>query len=171
MPCTVRSHSSTAHNGSEVAEELVLDRELVAKLVRLARSRFGIDGMDAEDLVQETALEIVRSPSLIANPQGFAFQVFHNRCSRFLERRKRAISTTSPADGLDSRAVDVSVETGAMLRQGFARISPTCRLLLTSYYLEGTSLRETAARTGHSSKQVWKRLSACLKKLKETIGA
>jgi RNA polymerase sigma factor (sigma-70 family) len=157
--------------GAEVAESFLFDRAFVAKLVRLARSRFGIDGTDAEDLVQETALEIVCSPSLIANPQGFAFQVFHNRCSRFLERRKRAISTTSPAEGLDSPAVDVSVETGVMLRQGFARISPTCRLLLTSYYLEGTSLRETAARTGHSSKQVWKRLSACLKKLKETIGA
>jgi len=58
----------------------------------------------------------------------------------------------------------------AIIRAGFARISATCRTLLTSYYVEGTTLKETAARTGHTPKQVWKRLSACLKKLKETIG-
>ena len=155
--------------GPEVAESIFFDRAFVAKLVRLARTRFGIDASNAEDLVQETALEIARSASLIANPQGFAFQVFHNRCSRFLERRKRTISTVSPAEGLDTRAIDASVETGVMLRQGFARMTPTCRLLLTSYYLEGSSLKETAARTGHSSKQVWKRLSACLEKLKEVL--
>ncbi|MGA7991839.1 MAG: sigma factor-like helix-turn-helix DNA-binding protein [Thermoanaerobaculia bacterium] len=68
-------------------------------------------------------------------------------------------------------AVEEKLAEKAMVRCAFARISPTCRNLLTSYYVEGASLRETAARTGHSSKQVWKRLSACLRKLKETIGA
>ncbi len=158
-------------SGFEVAELLVLDRKLVRKLVALARSRFGIDDVDAEDLVQETALEIARSPVLIASPEGYAFQVFHNRCARFLERKTKTSAvfvetgyrdrTPAPDERLDERAI---------IRAGFARISVTCRALLTSYYVEGESLKETAARSGHSSKQVWKRLSACLKKLKEAIG-
>lgn len=159
-------------SGFEVAEFLVLDRVLVRKLTALARSRFGIDETDAEDLVQETALEIVRSPALIASPEDYAFQVFHNRCVRFLDRRVRSNAAMASAR-VGARVVltEERPDETAMVRAGLARISPTCRTLLTSYYVEGASLKETAARTGHSSKQVWKRLSACLKKLKEFIGA
>lgn len=159
-------------SGFEVAEFLVLDRKLVRKLVALARSRFGIDETDAEDLVQETALEIARSPALIASPEDYAFQVFHNRCSRFLERRvRRNAMFVQPRDWDATPAADEKLDEKAIVRAGFARISATCRGLLTSYYVEGASLKETAARSGHSPKQVWKRLNACLKKLKETIGA
>jgi RNA polymerase sigma factor (sigma-70 family) len=159
-------------SGFEVAEFLILDRKLVRKLVCLARSRFGIDDVDAEDLVQETALEIARSPALIASPEGYAFQVFHNRCARFLEKRTRTRAVLAAAgDGEGVLVREENLDERAMVRAGFARISPTCRKLLTSYYVEGASLKETAARTGHSSKQVWKRLSACLERLKEFIGA
>lgn len=68
-------------------------------------------------------------------------------------------------------APDAKLDERVLVRRAFARISPTCRGLLTSYYVEGASLKETAARSGHSPKQAWKRLNACLKKLKETIGA
>lgn len=156
----------------EVAEFLVLDRRLVRRLVALARSRFGIDEVDAEDLVQETALEIARSPALIASPEDYAFQVFHNRCSRFVERRtRRSAVFVEPRVRDRTIGVEEKPDVKAIVRAGFARISPTCRTLLTSYYVEGASLKETAARTGHSPKQVWKRLSACLRKLKEAIGA
>lgn len=162
----------TRSTGFEVAEFLVLDRKLVRKLVALAGSRFGIDEIEAEDLVQETALEIARSPALIASPEGYAFQVFHNRCARFLERRKKTSAVFVETGGwYRTPAAEENLDEKAIVRAGFARISATCRSLLTSYYVEGTNLKETAARTGHSPKQVWKRLSACLKKLKETIGA
>ena len=150
----------------------MLDRKLVCKLIALARSRFGIDEADAEDLVQETALEIVRSPVLIASPEGYAFQVFHNRCVRFLERRTKRKAILGETGGwYRTPETQETLDERVIVRAGFARISATCRALLTSYYVEGTSLKETAARTGHSPKQVWKRLSGCLKKLKETIGA
>ena len=156
----------------EVAELLILDRELVRKLVAFARSRFGIDEVDAEDLVQETALEIARSPALIASPEGFAFQVFHNRCARFLERGTKRSAVFVEAGAWEQiPAADERLDDRALVRAGFARISVTCRALLTSYYVDGASLKETAARSGHSSKQVWKRLSACLKKLKEVVVA
>ncbi len=158
--------------GTEVAEFLILDRHLIRKLLALARSRFGIDEGDAEDLIQETALEIARSPSLIASPEGYAFQVFHNRCSRFLDRRARASEVLSEvSERADRSRRTHEADSTLILRAGLARISPICRTLLTSCYVEGMSLKETAARTGHSSKQVWKRLSACLGKLKEILGA
>jgi RNA polymerase sigma factor (sigma-70 family) len=165
--------SATSHlrSGFEVAEFLVLDHQLVRKLLVLARSRFGIEGCDAEDLVQETALEIARSSALIASPEGYAFQVFHNRCARFLEKRAKTSAVfVEQGDWERVPAADEKADERTIVRAALARISPTCRTLLTSYYVEGASLRETAARTGHSSKQVWKRLSACLRKLKETIG-
>lgn len=159
-------------SGFEVAECLVLDRKLVRKLIALARSRFGIGETDAEDLVQETALEIARSPALIASPDGYAFQVFHNRCVRFLDRRTRDSAALAEAScAAPAPAGSRQLDEKAIVRAGFARISPTCRALLTSYYVEGASLKETAARSGHSPKTVWKRLSACLAKLKEAIGA
>ena len=158
--------------GFEVAELLILDKRLVRRLVALARSRFGIDDADAEDLVQETALEIARSPALIASPEGFAFQVFHNRCARFLQRRTKASAVfVETGDWYRTPVAEEKLDERVIIRAGFARISVTCRALLTSHYVEGASLKETAARTGHSSKQVWKRLSACLKKLKEAVGA
>jgi RNA polymerase sigma factor (sigma-70 family) len=167
----VQPRPNARRTGFEVAEFLVLDRKLVRKLVTLARSRFGIDAVDAEDLVQETALEIARSPALIASPEGYAFQVFHNRCARFQERRTKTSAVFVGSRELDrAPVVEEKLDERAIIRAGFARISATCRTLLTSYYVEGTSLKETAACTGHSPKQVWKRLSACLKKLKETIG-
>jgi RNA polymerase sigma factor (sigma-70 family) len=167
----MQSRPSARSTGFEVAEFLVLDRRFVRKLVALARSRFGIDEVDAEDLVQETALEIARSPALIASPEGFAFQVFHNRCTRFLERRTRRNAVfVELGEWYRTPVAEKDLDEKAIIRAGFAGISATCRTLLTSYYVEGTTLKETAARTGHTPKQVWKRLSACLKKLKETIG-
>ena len=98
------------------------------KLVVLARSRFGIDEVDAEDLVQETALEIARSPALIASPEGYAFQVFHNRCARFLERRTKTSAVFVEAGGWDrTPAAEEKLDERAIVRAGFARISATCR--------------------------------------------
>ena len=160
-----------ALSGFEVAEHLVLDQKLVRKLTALARSRFGIGETDAEDLVQETALEIARSPALIASPEGFAFQVFHNRCARFLERRVRREAVLVPAsERIPSPSVQPRTDDRAIVRAGLARLSPACRTLLVAYYVEGSSLKETAVRAGYSAKTVWKRLNACLKKLKEAIG-
>jgi len=108
-----------ASSGFEVAEYLVLDRKLVRKLVALAGSRFGIDEVDAEDLVQEPALEIARSPALIASPEGYAFQVFHNRCARFLERRtKTGAVFVEAGDWEGTPAANERPDERAMIRGG-----------------------------------------------------
>jgi DNA-directed RNA polymerase specialized sigma24 family protein len=69
-----------------VVETVLLDTEERSRLIGYARVRFGIDRDNAEDLLQETALEILRQRSLVRSPKGFVFTVFHARCSRFLRR-------------------------------------------------------------------------------------
>jgi len=67
-----------------VAQAVVLDGEQRSKLVAYARARFGIAPEDAEDLLQETALELLRQHTIVHNPRGFTFRVFHRRCCRHI---------------------------------------------------------------------------------------
>jgi len=72
----------------EVAQAVVLDGEQRSKLIAYARARFGLAPEDAEDLLQETALELLRQHTIVHNPLGFTFRVFHRRCCRFIRRRQ-----------------------------------------------------------------------------------
>lgn len=72
----------------EIAEAVLLDGEQRSRLVAYARSRFGIESDDAQDLLQETALELLRHRTIVRSPHGFTFKVFHTRCCRFLQARQ-----------------------------------------------------------------------------------
>src|SRR6266545_2296563 len=69
-----------------VVEAVLQDPDERSRLMGYARVRFGIDRDNAEDLLQETALEVLRQRALVRSPKGFVFTVFHARCSRFLRR-------------------------------------------------------------------------------------
>ncbi len=160
--------------GAETAEALLLDREQVERLVGLAFRRFGIRRADAEEVLAEALLELSASDALVGNPKGFAFRVFYVRCCRWLEREGRSRVETAGLDPSAGRSVAYAgpgPEWALALRQAFARLSPVCRRLLIGYYVEGLSLKETAETTGHSSKQVWKRLDGCLRRLKQCFEA
>ena len=175
MPRLVMTNDKgTVRTGPETAEALLLDREQVEKLVGLAFRRFGISRADAEEVLAETLLELSASDALVESPRGFAYRVFYVRCCHFLEREGRSRTETAGLDPSAGRPVTYAgsgAEWTLALRQGFARLSPVCRRLLTGYYVEGLSLKETAATTGHSSKQVWKRLDDCLRRLKKCLEA
>ena len=168
------SDPGTLRTGAEAAEALLLDREQVEKLMGLAFRRFGIRRVDAEDVLAETFLELSASDALVERPQGFAFRVFYVRCCRWLEREGRSRVETAgldPSAGRRGGLAAPGAEWTLALKQGFARLSPVCRRLLTGYYVEGLSLKETAETTGHSSKQVWKRLDDCIRRLKKCLHA
>ena len=175
MPRLVMTNDNgTVRTGPETAEALFLDREQVERLIGLAFRRFGISRADAEEVLAETLLELSASDALVESPKGFAFRVFYVRCCRWLEREGRSRVETAGLDPSAGRPVTYAgpgPEWTLALRQGFARLSPVCRRLLTGYYVEGLSLKETAATTGHSSKQVWKRLDDCLRRLKRCLEA
>ena len=155
-------------------EGVLLDREQRSRLVAYARSRFGLDSDTTEDLLQETAIELLRLRTLVRSPRGFVFTVFHARCCRFLrqlqaERRifsegKRAVAeeTCEVADPeeLDSRL---------FVQRGLEEVSASCRKLLLAYYVEGRSLRESAAEMALAYSGVWKTINRCLKKLRACL--
>jgi DNA-directed RNA polymerase specialized sigma24 family protein len=72
---------------SQIAEAVVLDEDRRGRLVGYACARFGISREDAEDLLQETALELLRCRSHVRNPDGFVFKVFKVRCARYVGSR------------------------------------------------------------------------------------
>lgn len=155
--------------GQDVAELLAEDRDLRCRLVEYAAARFRIDRTTAGDLLQETALDLIRFDGYVRRPEGFAFAVFHTRCCRLVTRqaeRRRTLEQTplpvsrTPRDEASERDLAVA------LRQGLRMISPGCRKLLTAYYLEGRSLKETAAVRSVSPTGVWTLINRCLRRLR-----
>jgi RNA polymerase sigma factor (sigma-70 family) len=157
-----------------VVETVLLDPAERSRLIGYARLRFGIDRDNAEDLLQETALEVLRQRSLVRSPKGFVFTIFHARCSRLLRRhaadrllfRPSEPETTPNASGSPaSEAIDSRLA----LQKALDEISAGCRKLLFAYYFEGRSLREAADATSRAYSGVWRTIDRCLKKLRQCL--
>jgi RNA polymerase sigma factor (sigma-70 family) len=147
----------------EVAQAVVLDGEQRSKLVAYARARFGLEAEDAEDLLQETALELLRQKTIVRSPLGFTFRVFHRRCCRFIRLRQ--------ADRQVFVTVEQPVETAcdAVLRQVLETVSSSCRRILLAYYMEGRSLKETAEAIPTPYPAVWNTINRCLRRLRACL--
>lgn len=152
-----------ARPGTVVAEELAVDSRQHRRLRAYALKRFGIPAEDAEDLLQETMLELLRAGSVL-RPQGFVFRLFHTRCCRYVERCVRQRTPLPPP-----AASPLPVELDLALRQGFSELTASCRGLLTAYYIEGQSLKSTASRMALAHSGVWKLINRCLKRLRSCL--
>lgn len=155
-------------------EGVLLDREQRSRLVAYARARFRIDSDTAEDLLQETAIEMLRLRTVVRSPRGFVFTVFHARCCRYLrhtqaERRMFSAGECTIAEettGADDRE---ERDSHLLLQRALGEISPSCRKLLNAYYVEGRSLRESAETMALAYSGVWKTINRCLKKLRACL--
>jgi RNA polymerase sigma factor (sigma-70 family) len=157
----------------EIAEAILLDGEQRSRLVAYAHSRFGIESEDAQDLLQETALELLRNRTIVRSPHGFTFKVFHTRCCRFLQARQANRRVFSGAYEPAETACDTSaLETAdkrLALREVLATISSSCRKILLAHYVEGRSLRETAQAIPLPYSGVWNTISRCLRRLRACL--
>jgi RNA polymerase sigma factor (sigma-70 family) len=156
------------------AEGVLLDREQRSRLVAYARVRFGLDSDTAEDLLQETAIELLRLRTLVRSPRGFVFTVFHARCCRYLrhvqaERRMFSDTTSTVTEETGGVAEPEELDSRLLLQRGLEEISASCRKLLQSYYVEGCSLRESADAMALAYSGVWKTINRCLKKLRACL--
>lgn len=158
------------HSGLEVAEQLLLDPREMGRLMRLADLQFGIGHDDAQDLLQEAALDIVREKKSIKNPRGYVTRVFYMQCCQYVrravwrrahERRVTAFDVAAPAA--------LPADERLALEEALGRISPGCRGLLMAHYMEGKGFGEAATEFGFSEKQAWKRFNACLRKLRLSL--
>jgi RNA polymerase sigma factor (sigma-70 family) len=157
----------------EIAEAIVLDGEQRSRLVTYARSRFGIESDDAQDLLQETALELLRHRTIVRSPHGFTFKVFHARCCRFLQARQANRRVFSGAHEPAEIACDASAPETAdrklELRKVLETVSSSCRKILLAHYVEGRSLRETAQAMPLPYSGVWNTISRCLRRLRACL--
>jgi RNA polymerase sigma factor (sigma-70 family) len=157
----------------QFAEAVLLDAPQRQKLLGYARSRFGIAVDDAEDILQDAALDLLRHRDNVYSPNGFLFAVFRTRCLRFVETRRvqREVfsGTHNPLEAVPHNAGPEKVEQGVALRQALGEISSTCRRLLSAYYVQGQSLREAAQETAQTISGVHKTISRCLRKLRACL--
>ena len=157
----------------EVAQAVVLDGEQRSKLVAYARARFGIAPEDAEDLLQETALELLRQHTIVHNPRGFTFRVFHRRCCRHIFLRQADRNVFAPAEETVEAACDVAaLETAdrqLTLQRVLETVSSSCRRILLAYYMEGRSLKETAEAIPTPYPGVWNTINRCLRRLRACL--
>jgi len=160
--------------GRTAVEGVLADPAQRSRLVAYARSRFGIDTDAAEDLLQETALEVLRQRSLVSRPRGFIFTVFHARCCRFLRNQQARYRVFDRGDFVTveeapSAEASETIDSRLTVEQALEEISAGCRKLLLAYYVEGQSLREAANVTALAYSGVWKTITRCLQKLRRCL--
>jgi RNA polymerase sigma factor (sigma-70 family) len=158
----------------QVAELFLLNPSEQGKLLAYARERFGIAAEDARDLIQDTALELLRQQTFVESPQGFIFAIFRSRCCRFLDaaRRRREVFEPPPSrDGLEVEpcAPDEGTERQVALREALAVVSSSCRQLLAAYYVEGKTLVEAARRLEMAATGASKSFNRCLQRLRRCL--
>jgi RNA polymerase sigma factor (sigma-70 family) len=148
----------------------LLDQSRKTRLFSYARARFGIAPDDAEDLLQETASELLRYRDYVRRPEGFVFAVFRSRCVRYAAARRstREVFTTGAPDV--TPAPPEWLDQHIALREALSELSHSCQRLLCAYYLEGRSLREAARIMSLQYSSVAKTISRCVKKLRQYLG-
>jgi RNA polymerase sigma factor (sigma-70 family) len=162
--------AAEAPNTWQVAEAVLVDAGQRGRLVGYARDRFGIAPEDADDLLQETALELIRQQAHVQNPDGFVFAVFRNRCRRFLELRARGRELFSQAAEAEAASPEgCGLDARLALREALAEISSSCRQILAAHYVGGETLTDTAHRLDLRSSGIFKTLSRCLKRLRKCL--
>ena len=159
----------------QAAEAVLLDRQQRSKLLAYARVRFGIRTEDAEDLLQDTVLELLRQQGYVRSASGFVFCAFRVRCGRYLERhRLRNEVSVISADSVEHLSpgsnVPEAIDRSVAVREALEEISSSCRRLLAAYYLEGRSLSEAGRAVALAASGVTKTINRCLKRLRECLG-
>ena len=164
--------ASAPQTTREVVETILVDQKRRDKLFAYAHSRFGICPDDAQDLLQETAIELLRHQAYVRTPDAFVFSVFRTRCVRFIDSRRTIREKFDDGAMLENTAGDGRIDgldRRLDLRGALNSISSSCRQLLCAYYFEGESLREAGRRLSLSYSSVEKTISRCLKRLRRCL--
>ena len=155
------------------AAAVAMDAAQRARLLSYARSRFGISAADAEDILQDTLLELLRRQAVVHSPEGFVFSVFRSRCGRHLAatqgRREVFREEDAPDENVPHAENNETIDRQVALRQAMGGISSVCRRILCAFYIEGRSLRETAQTLAVAPSGVTKTINRCLRRLRACL--
>ncbi len=167
----MNEESARTQTGADVAEALALDPERRNALASWARGSLGLHQADVDDVLQDTYIELLRYPSAIFQPEGFAFHVFKARCWKLLRHRRSRPDSRSTDGGLrELQAPELPADDRVLVEQGLARLTSRCRHLILAYYFEGKMPRETVHEVGLASPKVVSELtSRCLRRLRQWL--
>src|SRR5262245_42065986 len=154
----------------QVVETVLLDPHERQKLVGFAHNRYGISSQEAEDLLQDTALELLRQRQYVHKPRAYVYAVFRARCSRHpsLSHRSDRLPAADELVEEGSPAEEV-LHSKLTVRQALGTVSSSCRKLLAAYYIQGQSLKEAAATMSLAQSGVTKTIGRCLKRLRACL--
>ena len=156
----------------QVVESLLLDSDERCRLLGFARNRYGIRREAAEDVLQETAVQLLAQRQRVRNPRAYLYAVFRVRCRRYLGLSFRRAEVVPIPDGsfdVPASALEADSGRSIALREGLVRISSGCRKILAAHYIEGCNLRETAERMSLAYSGITKAISRCLKRLRACL--
>ncbi len=136
---------------------------------------------DAEDLVQDIALNVIGALNSGKVPENFSawvWKITHNRYSAWAKDKHRRHEMQSASDVGDYEIEDkrenildemMHTEEITLLRRELAFIKSDYRNILTSYYIENRGIRDIASSLGLSESAVKQRLHRARQVLKEGI--
>jgi len=147
----------------------LLDDAQRAKLLGYARARFGVCSDDAEDLLQDSLLELLKRRDQVRTPDAYLFTVFRTSCARFAASRPGPESLEAAGAIAEKRSAPDVIHGRVLLHQVLGEISSTCRRILCAFYVEGRSLRETAETLSVAETGVSKTINRCLRRLRACL--
>lgn len=171
------------HDGQETeAYEELYHR--YAKLIRYIAMQSLSNEADAEDVVQETFIEIQRSMDSLRNPKYFrlwVYRIVHSKCSNIFRKKKFSyvdvdgeyIQTMIP----DNRIENIPQKQmrfhsdQEMMRMFLSELPAGQSIVLQMYYMEQFSIKEIAGALDLPEGTVKSRMSVGKKTLKEKVEA
>lgn len=152
------------------SDERLSIEELFEKLqpkLRRIFARFRLPPEDAEDVLQQSFLDLVYKQKQVYNPEAWVTATVRNRCITYWRKRRRQIW-----DAVDSALLDLLAQPEApsqrqvSLRQDLEkllnRLPERCRSVLVLRYGLGYRSREVADLLGYQPSSIRKVTSRCI---------
>lgn len=154
----------------EDSDERLAIEELFEKLqpkLRRIFARFRLPPEDAEDVLQQSFLDLVYKQKQVYNPEAWVTATVRNRCITYWRKRRRQIW-----DAVDSALLDLLAQPEAPsqrqvtlrrdLEKMLERLPERCRSVLVLRYGLGYRSREVADLLGYQPSSIRKVTSRCI---------
>jgi len=145
------------------------------RLIAAGVIRFGLTQDDCEDAAQTVFLKVLAMNPRVRDPKAYLRAAFLNQCNNIIEARAcRSGRESALTDHLAATLADPAAErvrTVSAVTSAYRQVDPKCQQVIKSYCVEDMTLAETAAKSGYSSKTVWKRIQECLKRMRACLAS
>lgn len=175
----VAGASEIAADGAQEPREEFCFETIVQKLqpkLRRVLARYRVPIEDAEDLLQQSFLDLVYKQKSIYNPEAWLLATVRNRCIIYWRRRRSQVCESVDLAILDLLAQpEAPRQNKALLRHDLERVlsqlPERCRDLLRLRYGLGYKPAEVAEALGYQPSSVRKVTSRCLSRLTRQLTA